>query len=604
MKLFPFQADTVKKVRDGFEKHPVQCLSFYTGSGKTNIASEVMRLEVKDNPRIKIGVSAYLTTEIRDQFRERVNVFGLDDVTCVIGSDEFSFDKNVFIFNPQALFRNEELKGLKFDLLIVDEAHAGMNLESKMINLIVDEHLKRGGRILLVSATPWDLLSQPRFKDVPVYVRSLFEGIKDGLITDFKFITEEAQIEFRPTDFDKEGNLKQPRRKAPDHSSLKLSTVKSACYGKFENLLERYDVEMGKKVIVICPPGNNCEIARDMSKHFGGLHYTELATDESGEDNLTKFKKDKSLRFLFVVQKCSVGFDMKDLTSIVDLTMTRNIKLLTQRIGRIARKNKDVKKSYFYVYDKSLLGHQLDWLVFTIIDVSLGHFKDLTTKDMRYVKIKVKDEPVTTPDEDDDSSDPVKRPKRARLFSKIVAQLADADAIENVHTLKFDNREKPTKWTLAKAVEAAKEFETRLLLWETRPSLYKWFIQNDKQALDRLFPPMRVRKYWDEQKVIESMRGQESREAWKRSYPSAHEWVTSHGRQDLRDAYLPPSKTALRWDDETIEKTVMEMSRWSDLNKFGSLKRKLIKDRTLATWKERWHTAKGKKPLRGKGHRA
>jgi superfamily II DNA or RNA helicase len=229
-----------------------------------------------------------------------------------------------------------------FDYLIVDESHAGLDDGCIMLRTIMKKSCTEDTRVLLVSATPWDLLLMEEFKDAPVLKRPLDQGFKDGLVTDFRFHAEEAKITFTEEDFTRKGDLGKTA------VERQMAILKSACIGKMEYLIDTYDKELGAKVLVICPPGNVAEIARTLAARFHGLAFiefkyskkhqrkAEMTADTRG--NLARFKAEKKIRFLFVVNKCQVGFDMPELTSVIDLTMSRNIKVLAQRCGRVARK--------------------------------------------------------------------------------------------------------------------------------------------------------------------------------------------------------------------------------------------------------------------------
>jgi superfamily II DNA or RNA helicase len=383
MKLYDFQNDCVDDILSAFSKHRSVCLSWYTGAGKTNVFSEMCRTLIAANPKIKIGISAYLTREIKEQVTERLHEFGLGDATHMFtASAIYPKDKNIYVFNPQTIFRKPP--EIHFDYFIVDESHVGIAEDTTMLRGIVAKTCSKKTKFLLVSATPWDTLALDEFKGCPVLKRPLDQGLKDGLITDFKFHAEAAQITFTPEDFTRQGDLGRTA------SQRNMAVLKSACIGKLKNLIGKYDKQLGRKVLVICPVGNFTEVPRAMAEQFGGLTFIQdrLLDEVDGTvshrsdqaHNLKRFKEDPSVRFLFVANKCQVGFDMQSLSSVVDLTMSRNIKILAQRVGRVARKNGKQEKHYFYVYDQSLMKGRLEWLVSTMIDFSLGAYDGWTTR--------------------------------------------------------------------------------------------------------------------------------------------------------------------------------------------------------------------------------
>jgi len=464
LKLWDHQTECVKEMQEELQAHKGLFLSWYTGAGKTNIIGQYCKEYLQKNPTHKIGISCYLTTEIRDQMFERLEEFGLGEESQILfAQTQIEISKNIYTFNPQAVFNKE--KNIKFDLLIIDECHAGMQITSKMLNAIMINWMKRGCKIILASATPWDIIAQKRFSKFPVLKRSLEQGLSDGQVSDVRFHVERLNIEFEETDFSRVGDLKMKSIEA------RLSQIKSISHGKVENIIRRYDKELGNKILVICPPGNQGEIARDLATNFKGLaflqrHHWASATKSKKQTvkginldtgmNLKRFKEEKGQRFLFVLKKCQVGFDMPELTSIIDLTMTRNIKILAQRHGRLARKYAKKTKRYFYVLDKGIGQHKIDWLLFTMIDFCLGHYDGLTTKAAKHKETI--------------SWNVYRYQKHSILVSDIIRSLTKSNAIKPYKELKFVQYSKPVNWTLKKAKAETEKYISRTDMWKKQAS--------------------------------------------------------------------------------------------------------------------------------------
>lgn len=507
MKLYEFQKQGVNEIFKIFKTENSACLSWYTGAGKTNTFIEIAKRFIKENPAAKVGISSYFTTEVRDQIFERTKSFGFSDTQVFKYENKIDLEKNIYVFNPQGLYFKDI--DLKFDLFIIDECHVGLVEGTKMIRHIMKKNCHKNTKILLVSATPWDALTTKMFKETKVLKRPMDLGLKDNLIDDVKFYAEEANIEFDLKDFTRKGDL------AKTMSEKKTRLLKSACHGKLKNIISRYDKKLGKKILVICPSGNVGETARYLAKDFGGLacvfsgagggRIAHLNIEKDLAENIEIFKKDKS-RFLFVVFKGTIGFDMKNLDTVIDLTMTRNITLLAQRLGRVARKNGDTIKKYFYVYDKSLLKDRLQWLLMTMVDFGLGHYDGWDTKTVKHRK--------QTIFHGFSMNDGV-------YLSEVIKLLKNKNSITNKKIMAFVDYRQPTSWTLDLAKERAKKYLDRTDMWKREPGLYKWFRINAKAEMDKIFPIKYRNGKWNKEKLIAAMKTCKSRDEFKQTYRGA-----------------------------------------------------------------------------------
>lgn len=555
-KLEKFQDDAVTEILNEFKNHDTVCLAFYTGSGKTNIFLELAKALLKKNPSAKIGISSYLTTEVKIQTYERSKSLGLGDKTQLIQYQvPILSSYSVFVFNPQTIYNRKA--EFKFDYLIVDECHAGLDDDCLMLNKIIAKFTNSKTKKLVVSATPWDILYQKRFEGIPVIKRPMSAGLKDGRVADVEIFCEESQLEFSADDFSRTGSLKDAVLEA------KHSLIQSECFGKLKNIISRYDKTLGEKVLVICPPGNNGEVAREMAKNFDGLFFIENSqnTALNSEGNLDKFKSDNT-RFLFVINKCQVGFDMPELETVIDLTITRNVKLLVQRIGRVARAHGRLDKKYFYVYDKSLNIAQLEWLIGTTIDLSCGNFEGWATKTVKYRPLNYFNHFRY-------------RPPSVRI-SEVVKALTKDSSIINTVTLRYTEASPPKKRTLDSAIIEAQPYQNRHDLFKKNPSLYKWFrMHGHIKELDKIHPQKHILKYWNEERVIEAMKLCKSRKEFHKRFAGAASWVSDKKRNDLIEKHLPPSKNA-GFSRAEITEIFSKVTRWGEIRKHYPILRSFL----------------------------
>lgn len=539
MRLYKFQKQAIIDIENGFKKHKEIILAYYTGAGKTNIFLSYCKKLIEENPNIRIAISSYITKDIKLQTLDRCKELNIDKYAVATNKYSYKLNKNIHIFIPQSYYRlDEKIKGShKYDLVIIDEGHVGMGENDLMLNKIINKFSHKDTKFLIATATPWDLLAQKRFKNALVLKRCLDKGITDKIISDVEICAEENQIEFEESHFTRTGNLKLTE------IAKRMSVVKSVCDGKFQHIIDKYgNNKLGKSVLVICPYGNDGEIAKHLAKKYGGKTFLQEDSEYSDEQykNYLDFKKGK-FKYLFVVYKCSVGFDMSELNTVIDLTMTRNIKTLVQRIGRVARKCGDKKKRFIYCYDKSLKLNRLEWLLACTIDFSIGNYEGFTTKDVKYKKIKTKHI--------------YRRQPYITTISSIIRKLKNKNSIKNVCTFEYTTSKKPKYRTLETAIVEAKKYNNRPELYAKNAALYKWFrINGHIDELNKIHPIINNRGKWNEKTCIEAMNKCKTRKEFRDKYSGALYWLERNGKRDLLNKHVPYRLKRLKWSTDEIKK--------------------------------------------------
>jgi superfamily II DNA or RNA helicase len=559
MKLAPFQQKAVKDLHKEFSDQKMVGLAYYTGAGKTNIFLQYIKEYLQKHPKNKVGISAFITNEIRKQVGERLKEFGLDGIE-VDNHKKFYKDHSVYVFTPQIFLKHGP--DFKFDLLVIDESHVGLNDDNIMLPKVLSQYCHRETKVLFVSATIWDLVANKKYKNMPVLKRSIEDGMQDGFVGDIDFQPIEALISFKAKDFTREGDL---RRKVIE---TQFKIIKSSCIQKMRYIVKNHSDQIGDKCLVICPPGNENDISRSLSDIFGGRYVMgsphsmsgnkHIAFEAEMQNNIDSFIKDKKERFLYVVNKCQTGFDMRNMTSIIDLTMTKNIKLLAQRNGRLARKFKD-RKTYFYAYDKSMTQTKLDWLILTMVDFCMGNWEGWTTERVKFRKMEKYHRDVW------------KEFNQVRPLSKVMEALKNKSAFMTGEKTAFVDYKPPTFRTLPVAIEQMKGYISRTDMWRKNPALYKWFRLYAKDSMDKHFPIKLLLGKWHEQTVIAALEraladGCNSRKKFEKMYPGAYEYLYKKDRHDLLDKYLPI--TYIKWNDDKIVALIKTLNKWNDIRKY------------------------------------
>jgi len=384
-------------------------LNHYTGAGKSYIMAQVCAELIKENPEIKIGLSAAFRTHLRIQHLAKFSESGLKNVITSVGCGQATdTSKNVFIFNPQAINSIKELP-FKFDLLLLDEAHLGLSKNAVLLRSILKECCKRKAVVVASTATSWELeATDGYFHGCPVLRRGLHQGIEDGMVASnlrlsFHQTTLKLDLNLGENAYDTQGEL---RAAVGKKNKAKL---KKLCRTKMERLLTSHDAQLGPKVLVIVPPGDDCVLAKQVSTFLSGKSkdnqeqsawLTGKHSKAEEESILRSFQLDPRQRFLVVVGKCGVGFDMPGLTSLVDMTLSRNTKVLVQRLGRVGRRNKnDVEKYFFYLFE-GLSDLKAELILNRLVVFSKANYPADKDKNLNDVKIRLSGERVFKTDEE------------------------------------------------------------------------------------------------------------------------------------------------------------------------------------------------------------
>ena len=122
IRLYPYQEDAVNKLRDGFKLNSRQILASPTGSGKTVMFSEIVRLVAEKGKQVIVLTDrTELFKQIRDSL-ERIQV-----MPVLLNAETKTVpDGQVIICMVETLKRREHvLTSLNPDLIIIDEAHKG-----------------------------------------------------------------------------------------------------------------------------------------------------------------------------------------------------------------------------------------------------------------------------------------------------------------------------------------------------------------------------------------------------------------------------------------------------------------------------------------------
>lgn len=574
MKLYKFQEELVGSVLEELQVSRSAILACYTGSGKTNIFLEICKRLIKKNPQVRIGVSCYLHTTIKDQTLERAGLFLKETQYCAIRSMNRDYeDTNVYFFNPQTLFWRPSIP-FKFDYLIVDEAHAGMGFGSreKYFSKIIQDHCTPKVKILGVSATAWDLTGSPFLKEAKVFSRGMDQGLHvDHLLSDFDIHVERASIKMNRTDFSKKGDLKS------NFIMQNFDLLKKVTVEKTLQVIKSKRALLGEKCLIIVPKGNHCEIAKTVATSLGASalyligHETAWSHEDDEQEKIREFRSNPKRKFLVVVNKCQIGFDMPELTSTIDLTMTRNVGLLIQRWGRLARKfeRNGRPKNFFYMIDDSMLSEEAEWVIGKSIEYAMCHWK----LERKLKKHRVRIFNISEGKKEFSSS-----------FSNLLGLYSGMDH-KSIKKMSFSEETAPSgSWNREALIIEARKYKSRTELSTKNRYVYnrlKKFFETD---LNEIFP-LKV-KSWTLESALDTLREEtkkgniKHRRDAKNKFPGAMWLIQEKGFLKELDSLLPAESKGTKhsWTKEKVLRTAKECRNITELNrKYNQAYKKLVK---------------------------
>lgn len=121
--LYPYQDNAISQLSEGFTYHLRQLLVMPTGSGKTVVFSEIIRRAIS---RSKVVL---VLTDRKELHKQSVGATKRLGLTCCEINDKNKTlipDAKLFIGMVETVARRiESIRNLKFDLIIIDEAHKG-----------------------------------------------------------------------------------------------------------------------------------------------------------------------------------------------------------------------------------------------------------------------------------------------------------------------------------------------------------------------------------------------------------------------------------------------------------------------------------------------
>ena len=227
----------------------------------------------------------------------------------------------------------QSLKGVKADVVIVDEAH---NASDEFLNSIDANY------IIGLTATPFGdggfIYGEDKFWGEPCYNFPTKNGIEAGYLCDFKIYG--SQIAF---------DLSAVKNAKRDFTATEINRIISQDKHilQVKEFVEICNKAERKKVVVLCA---NIEHAEKIQSEI--LNYEECDIIHSkikNSNDIVEDYKHNDTRFCVSVMMLSEGFDCPPIDAVIFLRPTRSSRLMVQASGRGLRLYQD--KEYCLMLD-------------------------------------------------------------------------------------------------------------------------------------------------------------------------------------------------------------------------------------------------------------
>lgn len=323
--LREYQQAAIEDILSSFNKHDSIMLQMPTGTGKTTVFAELIRIWIKEiNSGQRVLVLVH-RKELVDQALARIKQFGILAARIQSGF-AIALEKQVQVGMVQSL-KNKSRLPKNLSLIIIDEAH---HTPAKSYRDILKNYTDKNVKILGVTATP---------------CRTNGEGFKDL----YQHLITSENI---PTFIDK-GYLAKIRHLAfaiPDLSKIKINKMTKDYDEKGLELIVRDDKVIAdliesyikhaenKKAIVFAV---NKAHSKDIVKRFNEKNipaaYIDADTHKEDRNKIVEEFKAGIYKVLCNVNIFTEGFDCPDIEVVMLARPTKSFSLYLQQVGRVMR---------------------------------------------------------------------------------------------------------------------------------------------------------------------------------------------------------------------------------------------------------------------------
>lgn len=369
VQLKSHQVPVYEQVTGQLDTHGRSLLAAMTGFGKTETSIKIIQDYVAAGKRVL--VLAHGLKDLRQQFCQRLDKYSVPRLELDEGTRcSKARDYQVVVALPHKVYEHMDKMG-EFDLICADEAHQFYKTKRKMYAGIIAAHK---GHWLLLTATHYGMETAE--------VKSFFsmeEALAIGELQDVYMRTLEVDVGVTDDDYTADNHLKEGLR----------ADLKTRAIGDFLT-----PERLPALVVTHSQPA-----ARDIHAKLSRMKVLKgrrvaLSTYHTDTDstNCEAFKQGR-VDVLVVVRRANLGFDMKELATVIDASYSQNVELVQQLVGRLTRVS-SVNKSFIKLAPK---GFEPDMRLICQTVHALGLADVYREWDGNYQTVKIikKDEPDT-----------------------------------------------------------------------------------------------------------------------------------------------------------------------------------------------------------------
>jgi len=320
------------------------------GAGKTNMAIEIIKRFLRDNPTSKVLVFAHGQTVLREQFYERLErlevKYSFAELTCA------PVDAQIQVAIPH-FFKMRKIP-TDYGLIVVDEAHhfffaKDTDKEDGMVQRFIKKNPR--AKVLCLTGTPSPFIKAKNFPMRCVTACELldYEVLKDPYIE-----LVQTALPFTMDDYNGDEDLRQEVEMTDEQVRLALTDsfaklcdlfvkrlkhpVKTPNWNKgvLGNAAKAFFERHLQKTLVICNRQSQAYAAKRVLKSFGIDALVSTSDSDKDSANVTQFKTGPE-PVLIVVNRATLGFDYTELFNIVDISCTMNPDKNFQALCRLVR---------------------------------------------------------------------------------------------------------------------------------------------------------------------------------------------------------------------------------------------------------------------------
>lgn len=364
LKALEYQQKAITAIKKSMLERPISILAAAPSAGKTYMTIHIIDEYLKENPTHKVIVLAHGTTILRTQFhQEIVNINNLSPLCfkskIVESHTEYDVNVGVNVCLPQTLY-NKPIP--KIDLLVVDEAHefyfptktGDKNMMKNIINTCKPK------KQLLLTGTPAKFILH-NYHIVPITLNTLFDA---NMVTDLYVEIATSSYDFNLKNFNADNELtkkstfnnNETNKTLDDLLEKVVNRLKSFKSTDIVNFIPNWlpTLKHLKKTMFACKSQLQARQVQNYFNNKGINSALSISDTDVNSEEIQRFLDDDDCLILIVVGRGILGFNMKELHNVVDMTMSYNINRVYQLMCRVVRPNGDMNKLFFKVVPNTL----------------------------------------------------------------------------------------------------------------------------------------------------------------------------------------------------------------------------------------------------------